>query len=151
LHYDPETGVFTWLVDRGVTPTAGRVAGTLSDRGYWVIFVEGRNYRAHRLAWFYMTGEWPVFEIDHRDTKRTNNRWKNLREATRSQNMSNSNRRSDNKSGVKGVVAHGPKWRAQIKARGRYIYLGTYDRKDDAVAAYAAAAQKHHGDFARVA
>lgn len=93
LRYDPELGVFIWLAPRtsGVKP--GDEAGSLrGDRGRkkssWRIRVFGRVYSRHRLAWFYMTGEWPE-EIDHRDLDPTNDRWTNLRIATRSQNLAN--------------------------------------------------------------
>ena len=66
LHYDPETGEFRWLkpVTRWIRP--GDLAGTV-DQGYRRITIKGRHYRAHHLAWFYMTGEWCPLVIDHRD------------------------------------------------------------------------------------
>src|SRR5690349_15052213 len=81
LHYDPETGVFIWYTSRGHCK-AGNVAGSL-NLGYILIGICNFKYQAHRLAWLYMTGEWPTFEIDHKNGVSSDNRWENLREATR--------------------------------------------------------------------
>ena len=80
LHYDPETGLWTWRVNKGRVK-AGSIAGC-STRGYWVLRVDQHNYLSHILAWFYMTGEWPEHEVDHRDLDKGNNHWDNLRPAT---------------------------------------------------------------------
>src|SRR5690606_34614864 len=89
LYYDPETGIFTRLVGRsGPRARAGDVAGSDNGKGYIRIYVDGRPYKAHRLAWFYMHGEWPE-EIDHRNGERADNRLSNLRPVTRQQNNLN--------------------------------------------------------------
>jgi hypothetical protein len=103
LHYNPETGIFTWLISPSQRALKGSVAGTVNDAGYIVIGLDGNHYRAHRLAWFYMTGEWPTIKIDHENTVRSDNRWGNLRLANDSQNVCNQTLRADNTSGVKGV------------------------------------------------
>lgn len=84
LHYNPITGVFTRLQRKG-NFKAGSVAGTLAN-GYIQIRIDKIYYLGHRLAWLYMTGNWPTFEVDHRDMVRSNNIWTNLREATSGQN-----------------------------------------------------------------
>jgi hypothetical protein len=84
--YDPDTGLFTRLVTTGSRSQAGEIAGSKDSQGYWQISINHRVHRAHRLAWLYMMGEWPDAEIDHRDLNRSNNRWSNLRPATRAQN-----------------------------------------------------------------
>ena len=87
LEYDPGTGISTWLVDRTGTARAGARAGCIhKSSGYRVIRIDGKLYREHRVIFFWMTGKWPDKEVDHRDLDKSNNRWHNLREATRSQN-----------------------------------------------------------------
>lgn len=103
LKYDPETGVFTWLISPSNRAKKGSVAGFMNDAGYWMIGIDNVRYRAHRLAWLYMTGEWPERKIDHENTIRSDNRWANIRLADDSQNVCNQALRADNTSGVKGV------------------------------------------------
>lgn len=152
LHYDPSTGVFTRLVaHRGVA--VGTVAGSLKPSGYVLLDVECHRYRAHRLAWFYMTGEWPQTDVDHKNTVRNDNRWENLRLADNQQNQANSRISRDNTSGFKGVVwsRQRGKWQAKINPNRRQVHLGFYDRIEDAAAAYEAGAKKYFGEFARAA
>lgn len=89
LHYDPNTGLFTWIKHRTGTATAGKIAGYSCEGGYRRLRIFGRNYRINRLAWFYMTGEWPKGQIDHKDRDRTNNKWENLRDVTPLENSKN--------------------------------------------------------------
>lgn len=151
LNYDPETGAFTWAEKIARKVVVGSVAGSLNHHGYIHISIGGRPYPAHRLAFVYMTGEWPVGMLDHRDTNKSNNAWANLRPATTSQNAMNTRRRSDNVSGFKGVCwrrAKG-KWQARIKIHGSTRTLGSYDTPEAAHEAYVAAAKVVHGEFAR--
>ena len=89
LRYDPETGVFTWRAT-GKGRRLNRQAGTVQATGYLTITIDWRIHLAHRLAFLYVVGDWPPNEIDHIDGDQSNNRWCNLRPATRSQNMANS-------------------------------------------------------------
>jgi hypothetical protein len=144
LHYDPETGVFRWLVTKG-----GRAAGTTAGfktKGYTQIGVSGKTYLAHRLAFFYVTGEWPTHEIDHINRNSGDNRWANLRPANRAENMQNQGVARDSKTGVKGVTWHtaGKKWCANIRHQGKLHYLGLFDDIAGAAAAYADAAAAYH-------
>lgn len=151
LDYDPDTGVFTRLVSRG-GHAAGEIAGTLDGgTGYIKIYVDGRNYWAHRLAWLHVHSAWPSKQIDHRDLQRSNNRLANLREATHGQNVQNTGRRSTNTSGYIGASWHRgtQKWLAQIVAEGEHHYLGLHDTPLGAHLAYVAAAARLHGEFAR--
>lgn len=153
LHYDPEAGLFTRLVSRsGPKSKAGDVAGCDNGQGYIRIYVDGKPYKAHRLAWFYMTGEW-VDEVDHRNTVRSDNRWANLREATRGQNRTNCAAYRNNTSGHKGVSLYRRtgKWTAQIQKRGQKHFLGYFDTPEAAHEAYAKAANDLFGQFARAA
>lgn len=131
--YNPETGELRWKV--GIPKVGGKLAGWESA-GYVRVCWGGMNVMAHRLIWRMVKGYWPV-EIDHRDRNRSNNRWENLREVTRSLNQINRALQSNNTSGHKGVVWHKArgKWWASIKRDGHLSSLGYYDNLEDAVAA----------------
>lgn len=149
LHYEPLSGDWTWLTDRS-SKRAGSSAGCFSSRGYKVINLDGWLYYAHRLAWFYMTSEWPPEEIDHRDMNKRNNRWENLRLATASQNKRNVVKRRVNKTGFKGVtLVDGKYHRASIRINGKPTLIGYFDSPQKAHAAYVKEAQRLSGDFAR--
>lgn len=156
LAYDPATGIFTW---KNPPPRhgyrRGQIAGNDADgRGkYWMVCVGGRRYLAHRLAWFYVHGEWPPGEIDHRNTDSMDNRIDNLREATPSQNECNKGLSTRNKSGVKGVSYWKGRraWVAEIQFEGKRVFLGAFDDLEAARAARAAAEIEYHGEFARAA
>lgn len=105
---------------------------------------------AHRLAFAIMTGRWPEDEIDHINGKRDDNRWENLRAATRTENRWNTDKRKDNKSGFKGVHAHGDKWRAAIQHNKQRIDLGIFDTAQQASDAYVKRQNELHKEFARV-
>lgn len=91
LHYEPATGIFTRRIRTSNRTKVGAIVGADNGKGYLQISVDWRLYSAARLAWLYMTGEWPKEEIDHINRVRSDNRFSNLREATRSSN--NCNRR----------------------------------------------------------
>lgn len=151
LLYDPATGRFTRRVGvRGAA--AGSIAGSLCKNGHVYIGVDRRKYLASRLAWLYVTGSWPSNEIDHENRDPSDNRWSNLRCATRPQNEANKAAYSNNKSGFKGVSwnRQRQKWRAQICINGKNKLIGQFDRADDAHAAYAYIATQARGEFARV-
>ena len=108
IRYEPETGTFHWIKPAGKWGTipAGSLAGCLRPDGYWTVIVFGKHYLGHRLAFFYMTGRWPDPECDHEDLDKSNNRWSNLREASKSQNKANVPIPCTNTSGIKGVSWH---------------------------------------------
>lgn len=151
LHYDPETGVFTWRRNYGRVRKGTR-AGYQEPCGRIQIRVDGRLYRAHRLAWLYKRGEWPRRQIDHRDGDHSNNRWKNLRSANNAQNQWNAGRSKNNSSGRKGVHRRNQtgRWRAFIGLDNRQKYLGDFDTFEEAAAARLAAEKQHHGVFRRI-
>jgi len=103
LDYDPfETGLFVWKEQIGRRIRVGEVAGSYDKDGYIIIQIGGVKYKAHRLAYLYMTGEWPEEEIDHKDGNPANNVWSNLRDSTRVENIINSDRELG-ESGFRGV------------------------------------------------
>lgn len=130
LQYNPETGSWTWLRSAR-SGWNGRPAGCLDAKGYWVIKIDGQSYKASRLAFLYMTGEWPVEEMDHIDRKSWNDVWTNLRPATRTEN--NLNRDYFGASGHEGIYRHSQnnRWCAQYDN----IYIGSYKTIDEAIAA----------------
>lgn len=150
LAYDPLTGIFTWKVTRGNNAKAGEEAGSITSEGYLCIGItiaeKYVQYKGHMLAWLLHYKIWPDSKLDHRDRDRTNNRIKNLRKATGSQNQIN--RASSSKSGLKGVVRAGQKWRARIHVGRKGIHLGNYDTKEAAALAYNKAALEAYGEFA---
>jgi len=145
LDYDPETGVFT----RRVRRTSGGT-GWPDKVGYLYLMVDGKTYAAHRLAWLFMTGEWPTGELDHLDGNKACNAFANLREATRQTNMQNEVRaRKSNKSGLMGVHFRKDrgKWVSAIRINGRARRLGQFDSPEEAHAAYVEAKRIHHAGF----
>jgi len=154
LHYEQETGVFTWKVLRPHAKIGAEAGAIHKDSGYRRIKIDGRPYTASRLAWLYMTGEWPDHFIDHIDLSRTNNAWRNLRAATRAQNARNRPVQKNTRSGLKGVHfaptrTSFKKWAAHIRIGGVLKTLGYFEHPEEAHAAYAAASVAAFGQFAR--
>lgn len=146
--YVPETGTFMWKV-RGAGRTVGKVLGSINRDGYSAIKVQNVIYYAHRLAWFYVYGQWAEGHLDHIDENRSNNAITNLRIATPSQNLAR--RKSTRKiAPSRGVFPHGPGFVARIHHGGKRHYLGYFSTKDAARAAYEAKAKEIHGEFAYV-
>jgi hypothetical protein len=149
LDYDPNTGVFTWKVKTSSKAMPGNVAGWFDKDGYRCITVCGKKIKAHRLAWWWVSNEWPEksLYIDHINRDKSDNRISNLRLATPSQSAMNRGAQSNNKSGHKGVLKVKKYWHAQIMVAGQSIGLGYYKDIKDAVCAYEKAAQQFHGEF----
>ena len=137
LHYDQDLGWFMWLADRNQLAMAGSVAGKIGADGYARIKIDGREFLAHRLAFFYVAGRWPADQIDHRDGQRANNSFDNLREATRAENLQNQSQFANNNTGVRGVywITAIEKFRATITHRRKLIHLYEGGSLIDAVAA----------------
>lgn len=152
LKYNKHTGEFTWNA-RGVasfdTKYAGKVAGGrhVSGRGResWAIKINGKKYYAHILAWAYVKGKWPEHEIDHKDHDTFNNRFRNLRQVTNSENKKNLPKRCDNSSGITGVFfcQSSSRWVACITVNRKKVYLGQFKEKKKAIEARMAANREY--------
>ena len=151
LHYDPETGYFTWRVHRSGKATTGTLAGCLNGNGYWQVSVDRVVYNAHRLVFLYLDGELPPrqFQVDHVDRDKTNNRRGNLRLATRSQNAVNVPTRRTNTSGVTNVHwdARHKKWQVRGRVSGRRTTFGLYDSLAAAAFVAEALRVREYGQF----
>jgi hypothetical protein len=147
--YDPRTGLLYWRIASGRQP-AGAIAGCRAPDGRILVSVDGRLQKAHRVIWKMMTGKEPPHLIDHRDRNGCNNRWSNLRKATKSQNNMNSDTiPRHNTSGIRGVsfFSRTGRYRATIKKDGVSHHLGYFDSPEAAAQAYRAAALRLHGEW----
>jgi hypothetical protein len=150
LAYDAATGVLTWIGGsrlnrgRGRPRRIGTRAGFLTPHGYRNIAVDGIIYREHRIIWLLVTGKWPSQFMDHRNRRRDDNRWRNLREATRVQNGQNRGLNKDNTTGVQGVFPSGTRFIAQITVDGEQIYLGAFGTVEQAAVARRSAKEQRH-------
>ena len=151
LTYDPATGELRWKVDRRYRVVAGDIAGCVDRNGYRIIVVDRKQYKAHRVAWALHTGsDVPVgYQIDHINRERDDNRIDNLRLANQCENQQNTVARITSKSGAKGVIeTNSGRYEAAIIGHGRRYFLGTFDTKCEASAAYRGAAVVLHAKFA---
>lgn len=143
--YDSETGLFFWLVNKGIRkagqPAGGYSAGrceTMSLR------LHGTIYQQNRVAWLFYYGEDPGVDnqVDHKDKNRLNNAISNLRLATHQQNQQNS----------KGLgvswMKQRNKWRSYIMVNYKQISGGLHDTFEAALEATTRLKQKHFGQFA---
>lgn len=152
LHYDLDTGIFTWLprdlrhfrtqkeAEAWNSKFAGRRAGTMSfkkhcGKSYRDIGILRKKYSEHRLAFLYVTGNFPKNDVDHKSGDGCDNRWINLRDVTKFDNMKNTRLRNDNKSGHHGIDWDKKRnmWRARVKVNNVTIYIGRFDNIEDAV------------------
>jgi hypothetical protein len=150
LHYDPNTGLFTWKVSRTNRIKVGDIAGyTHKNRKYVLIRIGKTLYEAHRLVWLYVTGSWPKELIDHKNGIEWDNRLTNLREATRLQNNRNAKPNKNTSSEYKGVQKRGKyRFRAKIQNKGVGEHLGYFCCEHEAALVYNQRAEQLHGAFA---
>lgn len=129
LTYDKDTGKFYWKISKR-TGLAGTEAGTVDSDGYRVIRIDGRGYKAHRLAWLFVTGHWPLTQLDHKDQDKLNNRYDNLRELSAADQMVNVTPANVNSSSgyrnVSWYTALG-KWKGTFMRHGKKIFVGHFD------------------------
>ena len=137
LHYDPETGAFTWKDDRKGRVKKGAEAGRIAANGYVRITIDIEEYYAHRLAWICQFGHFPDCQIDHINHVRHDNRIENLRSCTHQENHRNMPITKRNTSGIVGVGWNKKlsKWQSLIMADGKNIHLGYYQNIGSAKAA----------------
>ena len=144
FNYDPETGSLTWKVSRGWVK-AGSSAGTPDKDGYLTVKTQGVNLKVHRVVFLLVDGEWPSKEIDHANGVKSDNRYCNLRPASRSENMQNERTaRSNSKTGVLGVTLRHGKAQASIHVEGVKRYLGQFPTVGEAHQAYLTAKRQLH-------
>lgn len=152
--YDKLTGIVRWRVKRG-RMRAGERAGTISaphpgsPYRRRQIMIDRRCYHEHQVIWLIVTGEWCRPEVDHRDTDACNNRWSNLRRATRLQQMHNSTVSERNRAGLKWVrtIIRDDLIRPRYQATVFGKYLGTFDTPERAHRVAVLYAKKHCGAF----
>jgi hypothetical protein len=137
LRYDPDSGHFFWVAPK-MRPKArlGLPAGTPDRDGYVMVRIDRRGHMAHRLAFLYMTGEWPEKQVDHINGLKNDNRWSNLRDVSASVNSQNKR--------VRGITSHKGRWLARICVNGRRTHLGWFNSPELARAAYVAAKRELH-------
>ena len=133
LRYNPDTGDFIWLCDMGTNKVKGLVAGWETASGYIGIMIDSKQHQAHRLAWLYVHGCFPEFDIDHINGNRSDNRIANIRAVNRLENMRNQKLRTTNKSGHSGVRFCRGSWHANISVNYKRIHLGCFATKDEAI------------------
>jgi hypothetical protein len=135
LEYDPNTGIFTWKVNRG-TARIGNNIKCVDNKGYIVVRINSKNYNIHRLAFLYMTGEWPKEQVDHISGDRSDNRWSNLRDVSCRDNACNQHTHRNGR--LPGCYWHkgNRKWRAQISINGIIRCLGYFTTEEEANHAY---------------
>lgn len=150
LDYNSETGIFVWRV-KTKTSNVGDVAGNANWRGYVSIWIANKRYYAHRLAWAFCNGSWPIGDIDHINEDKSDNRIVNLRVASRSENMFNRGCNKNNTSGMKGVVfcKTTNRWRAQMMVNRKSVNIGRFKTREAAANAYMLKAQEIRGEFAK--
>jgi hypothetical protein len=159
LTYNTATGVFIWnhrhldyfkshrLFKTFNTRFSGTKAGSIDKKGYILICIFGKLYSAHRLAWMYIHGSFPIDQIDHINSITDDNRICNLREANKSQNGQNQKKAHKyNSSGLLGVSFYKPlsKYRAQIRLKGKQKHIGYFNTPEEAHTAYIQAKRKYH-------
>ena len=138
LDYNPDTGIFTWKVDRSIAIKKGKVAGYKRPDGYIVTSINKKLYYLHRLAWLYVHGNFPNNVIDHINKDKSDNKLCNLRDVTTSFNNINCNLRSNNSSGYTGIsfVKNINKWRVRIKINKKTKCLGYFLDINEALKKY---------------
>lgn len=148
VYYDEVTGNFTWLNPKRTTVT-GKLAGWKNSNNYLMITVFGQTLKQHRLAYFYKLGKMPEKQLDHINGNKSDNSWKNIREATASENSLNTQIKANNTSGYRGVSYDKTRklWKAKGTLNKVEVYLGRFYLKEEAKNAYDTWAKLTHKEF----
>lgn len=128
-------------------------AGTIDDKGYTRIVIDGSAYRLNRLIFIYHKGNISDnYIIDHKDGNPRNNVIDNLQQITHNNNLIKKNMKSPNTSGYRGVYwnKNMSKWYSQLKVNNKRIHIGFFNEVEEAALAYDKAAMKYHGEFAQL-
>ena len=145
LDYNADSGEFKWTYANSKNTSKGKVAGTKLSNKYIRIFIFGKFYQAHRLAWYMYYGKEPEYGLDHIDGNKHNNAIDNLRDVPQASNAKNSRLSISSSSGFTGVtfMKRSKKWRSRIMVDGADIHLGFFNDKQDAVIARARANKRY--------
>lgn len=136
--YDPETGVVCRM-------RTGQPLSKTNDHGYYIVYYRGNRLLAHRIAFCLMTGDWPKQMVDHINGNKKDNRWANLRDVSNTVNQQNiRGPRKDNKTGFLGVQRRGKRFVAFIRHGGKPVYLGCFERAEEAANHYLQAKRRLH-------
>jgi hypothetical protein len=149
--YDYETGLIYWVKSPSKNIKIGDIAGKEHSEGYLIIRMLKFSWLCHRLGWFLYYGFWPT-ELDHINGNKKDNRIKNLREVTKSQNQQNNKKQINKTSEFKGVswCKSRKKWCSYIKLHGKTFNLGRFENETQAAKTYNEAAMKYFGEFASI-
>lgn len=156
LIYNPDNGSLTWrerpihhfndtekqTAEHAHKSWNSRLAGketkvkskSVTGKTYFLITIGNKKYKAHRIIWMMVHGEWPD-KIDHINGNGIDNRISNLRNSTIEENSRNVRRCSSNKSGVTGVSWNKRReiWEAYITLKNKHKFLGYFTNKIDAI------------------
>lgn len=140
IEYNPSTGEFRWKLG-GKGRRVNSKAGTINSNGYYYLCLNSKRYLAHRAAIYLTTGEWPNGDVDHINGDKLDNRISNLRVCTKSQNQMNRK--------AKGYSLHKRSglYQARIGVSGKEVYLGWFEKENEARAAYEEAQAYYHKEY----
>ena len=159
--YNPETGILKWKwrdvrhfeLERYSRTWNKQFAykdvGWINANGYLATRIQGPSFLVQRVIWKLVTGDEPPELIDHIDGNKTNNRWKNFREANSKQSAHNQGIRSSNTSGYRGVLNRNNRFMARVMIDGKFKSIGTFSTGEEASAAYEEKTKELYGKFYR--
>jgi hypothetical protein len=157
LYIDSDKGECYWKIAKAIRIKISDRAGTIIKKSnsknlcYRLIVIDSKQYREHIIIWFFVHKKWPTRDLDHKDRDGLNNKYKNLRLCTNSQNQGNTIEQKNNTSGYKGVSwhKHSKKWRAGISYKRKRIWSKGYNDPYEAYQWYCREHNKLFGEFSR--